>query len=686
MKKFIIFLFTTLFILNLNAQQWAKYYTGMDGSSSYLHNSIYNTAYDSQGNIYILGTFGEGATIDGDTLLDYFPHYNNSQSLLIAKLDPNGNMLWRKSIKNGQSSDVYPNYMQIVGDTSVVIATMMSLAGSDIQDYLFYLDTLIEAPINQYIIPGYPFPTSGYGTGFITLDLNGNLIDQHFLQLVSLDSNNAEIVPSGGGFYGTYLLYFPGPIYVDKSGYIYMYSMLSFPTYEETKAYTIKVDGQRNLSHFNLPFLAQGAMLFKFSPNFTDMVWNRDIVVDTVGYGTEPASIDVRARGMAVDSSGGIYVTGYLDTFRDGYGDSTCYKEAIVDTNNPLHRIKIDAGDWCTGFIVKYNNDGDVMWTNQLYGRKELFDEYNYYNTNYSDFSNIVISEENNAAYVIGVAALLNPVTNLYFEDSIPLRKYCDTTDGTIFFAKFNKETGSYMSHGIAPSAYNSSDNNNSYVNNSSITVKNNQVFAQTVYSRHLMGIDTNYYRENAMGLAFIRWKDNGYIIDVKNFPTNCDGNKLKSRNTLVNDNGDMILTGMFNQSIDFGNVSLTSGSYSSAYIVKFNDPSFIVPFVGGDTLNDRQPTPDTSGLNNIINIEGNNIFVYPNPTKDNVYIITQGEIINSFSIYNTNGQLIQKDENAVFSSDKTKLKLNLSNENKGVYIIKIITNKNVYSRKIIVN
>lgn len=87
-------------------------------------------------------------------------------------------MLWRKSIKNGQSSNVYPNYMQIVGDTSVVIATMMSLAGSDIQDYLFYLDTLIESPINSYILPQYPFPNQGnsfgIGNAFITLDLNGN--------------------------------------------------------------------------------------------------------------------------------------------------------------------------------------------------------------------------------------------------------------------------------------------------------------------------------------------------------------------------------------------------------------------------------------------------------------------------------------------------------------------------------
>lgn len=346
--------------------------------------------------------------------MDYFPHYNNSQSLLIAKLDPNGNMLWRKSIKNGQSSNVYPNYMQIVEDTSIVIATMMSLAGSAHQDYLFYLDTLIEAPLNQNIILGYPFPTSGLGTGFITLDLNGNLINQHFLQLVSLDSINTEFTLPGGSFYGTNFLNNPGPFYTDKDGYIYMYTMFYSPTPYETRAYAIKVDGQRNLSPFNLPFLAQGAMLFKFTPNFTDMVWNKDIVIDTIGYGAEPAAINVQARGMTVDSSGGIYVTGYLDTFRDGYGDSTCYKEAIVDTNNPSHRIKIDAGDWCTGFIVKYNKDGDVMWTNQLYGRKELFNEYEY--RNMVTFDNATISEENNAVYIVGNAGFLNQGCNLYLK------------------------------------------------------------------------------------------------------------------------------------------------------------------------------------------------------------------------------------------------------------------------------
>ncbi|MFA6367650.1 MAG: T9SS type A sorting domain-containing protein, partial [Bacteroidales bacterium] len=75
-------------------------------------------------------------------------------------------------------------------------------------------------------------------------------------------------------------------------------------------------------------------------------------------------------------------------------------------------------------------------------------------------------------------------------------------------------------------------------------------------------------------------------------------------------------------------------------------------------------------------------LFLYPNPTKDEVYITSKGEMINSYSLYNTNGQLLLKSEKL-----KTKReKLNLSNFSKGVYMIKIITDKNVYSKKVIVN
>lgn len=98
----------------------------------------------------------------------------------------------------------------------------------------------------------------------------------------------------------------------------------------------------------------------------------------------------------------------------------------------------------------------------------------------------------------------------------------------------------------------------------------------------------------------------------------------------------------MFNNSIDFGNIQLTSGGNSTAYIAKFNDPSFIIPFEGGDTLNDQEPR---ANLDYVVGLTENQIIIYPNPTKDIVNIISTNERINSYTLYNMGGQTLIKSE-----------------------------------------
>lgn len=435
------------------------------------------------------------------------------------------------------------------------------------------------------------------------------------------------------------------------------------------------VDKEREFT-FNIPSV-ENLTLFKFSPNFEDMVWCRSIRNNTVSYGGDSMNFMPYARGIDIDSSGNIYITGFLDVSRDihreGYGDSNCYSEVIVSPDNPNHKIKIAPTDSHTGFIIKYNSDGEVLWANQMYGESHRTIS----GSQFCDIANVVVSEENNAVYFLGYGALLNPRGGgkLYFEDSIPLRKYHDSTTNVLFFAKLDMETGKYISHGITPSAYSTTYGYNYNVTNPSFTVKNNQVFAQTVYSGHLKGNDTNYY---GTGLAFMRWKDNGYIIDVKAFPSPPNWSYSGAKNTLVNDNGEMILTGMFNNSIQFGNIQLIGGSNSNAYIVKYSsDSSFLVPFEGGDTLNDQKPI---SSFINEISLTNNQLIIYPNPTKDDIYIISTNERINSYSILNTNGQRVMNKENIKANKEK----INLSNIPKGMYIIKIITDNNVYSRKVI--
>jgi len=678
MKKIITLIAITIVSFNLYSQQWAKSYTGSEGSSTSFFNTVYNTVCDSQGNIYIVGTFGEGATFDGIPLLDA-QLFNNAQSLVIAKLDPNGNMLWRKAIKNESNYHVWPaNNLKIVGDTSIVfLASKMKLPLNNNSYFLYYLDTLVRVPQNESYFPDYPFSAldGRAGSMLITLDLDGNLINNHFLKLSYLDTNNQEISRE-------YLINRQGTFDIDKDGYVYIYSdVVAFYSGVNIDSLKIIADAGRELGPFNIP-LDANATLFKFSPNCQDLVWVRSVAVDTVTYGGDSLMITPLARGIDIDSSGNIYITGYLqvyrDIYREGYGDSTCYTDVIVNPNNPNHKIRIAPKDAFTGFIVKYNSDGDVMWTNQMYGKDcEAITQ-----APVCDISNVVVSEENNATYFLAVGGFLSPYFgggSLFFEDSIPLRKYHDSTRTMLFFAKLDKETGRYISHGIAPSAYATADNYNYFVTNPSFTVKNNQVFAQTVYEGHLKGNDTNYYGN---GFAFIRWKDNGYIIDTKNFTTTTTGGRLGAKNTVVNDNGDMILTGMFSNNIQFGNIQLIGGSNSNAYIVKYSsDSSFLVPFEGGDTLNDQKPR-DTTNLDYVIGLTDNQIIISPNPTKDFVNIISTNETINSYTLYNMGGQIIIKSEKIKTKSEK----LNLSSLPKGVYVIKVITDKNTYTRKIVRN
>jgi hypothetical protein len=676
MKKLISLIAITIVSFNLYSQQWAKSYTGSEGSSTSFFNTVYNTVCDSQGNTYFVGTFGEGATFDGIPLLDA-PLYNNPQSLVIAKLDPNGNMLWRKAIKNESNYHVWPaNNLRIVGDTSIVfLASKMKLPLNNNSYLLYYLDTLVRVPQGENYFPDYPFSAldGRAGSMLIILDLDGNLINNHFLKLSYLDTNNQEISRE-------YLINRQGTFDIDKDGYIYIYTDV-ITNYSGFYIDSLKIiaDAGRELGPFNIP-LDANATLFKFSPNCQDLVWVRSVAVDTVTYGGDSLMITPLARGIDIDSSGNIYITGYLQVYRDiyseGFGDSTRYTDVIVNPNNPNHKIRIAPKDSHTGFIVKYNSNGDVMWTNQMYGKDcEVMTQ-----APFCDISNVVVSEENNAVYFLGYGAFLDSVYggSLYFEDSIPLRKYHDSTTNQLFFAKLDKETGRYISHGIAPSAYSTGCNYNVYITNPSFSVKNNQVFAQTTFTGHLKGNDTNYYGN---GLAFIRWKDNGYIIDTKNFPTNPNWVRAGAKNTVVNNNGDMILTGMFNNSIDFGDIQLTSGSNSTAYIAKFNDPSFIIPFEGGDTLNDQEPR-DTTNLDYVIGLTDNQIIISPNPTKDFVNIISTNEKINSYTLYNMGGQIIIKREKIKTKSEK----INLSNLPKGVYVIKVITDKNSYTRKIVKN
>ena len=95
-------LFITLAAPAQGEWKWAHYWTGSGGDLTNIFNNITNTAFDEEGNVYVYGTMGGNARLDGDMLMfssnsDVIT--TSEHSILLAKFDTLGTMLWYRVIK-----------------------------------------------------------------------------------------------------------------------------------------------------------------------------------------------------------------------------------------------------------------------------------------------------------------------------------------------------------------------------------------------------------------------------------------------------------------------------------------------------------------------------------------------------------------------------------------------------------
>lgn len=668
-KPLILLVFLFLNIINLQSQgewQWAKSYSGQDDNmNGGLYNQITRSVYDSQGNIYIAGTMGENAFLDNDENLSEGPMMGYS-SVLLSKFDPQGNLLWKRSIKNSQY-DSYTNWMEIVGDTSIVLLANSDSPGGNGGRRLWYLDTLI---IGQYPNPPtYPLNGGGFSC-FITFDLDGNKQSEFFLRQRYYTLQGTLI---GGSLSFDKLI----PFHIDKNGYTYMCVNIDKPSNADSVRIVINNQKIFPLGDFSV---SNNAWLLKFTPDF-DLVWSKQLVRDTSGIGNENSlltNFSTYPTGITVDEEENLYLTGYIDHYRSD--DTSYYREVHLGAGKKL--ILNDAGCDNLGFIIKYDTTGEPIWANQVFGEKKVNVDTSITSAYTTTISTSSINKDNNCIYISGyayhsLAYILNnqlvydsTICKLYFDDGTQLLFETDTSTGTpkkvgLFFAKLNKETGRYISHGVTNGVFFQRQSENSFV------ARNNQVIKKLRYIHHLKGIDSVYYTGGVTypGFAIVRWMDNGELIEVNNIPVFADPGKTRDGNTIMNDNGDLFITGMYSNNISFGDISLNGSSgRSNAFMAKYTDTTFLHPYLS---------TAEDIAIEN-----SNNLIIYPNPAYNEVNIKAQGEMIIDFSLYNINGQLIFKKDSPKAKTEKLSLFL----LPKGVYLLKVKTDKNVYSRKVIRN
>lgn len=168
------------FIQKLNSDGefiWARSITPTTASTA----SAHDLDSDSQGNVYITGTYTD--TADFDPGQDDFLTSNGNEDAFILKLDADGNFLWANSV-GGASGD-------IGNSISVDLAGNVITTG-------FYHNTVDFNP-NQGV---FELTTNGSRAAYIQiLDTNGEFINAFPFDGTSIDEGEAMTIDTEGNLY-----------------------------------------------------------------------------------------------------------------------------------------------------------------------------------------------------------------------------------------------------------------------------------------------------------------------------------------------------------------------------------------------------------------------------------------------------------------------------------------------------
>ena len=651
-------LFATLFtLLTASAQgewKWAHHWSGAAGAPSDHYNTITKTAFDEDGNIYIWGIMGGQPTFNGSTFL----FINNPQvygsgrrASLLAKFDTLGNMLWYKVVKSSER-ECYSHWME-VKDNKVYISGNLSLGDvdHDVSTWLYYFDTLITAsqahaiPEDQRLPPYKP----GVYTYFATFDLDGNLLDNHFVNALT-----REYV--GGDIRGEEPLCLPNlgciPVHVDNEGNTYVFTRLGYnggesdpytiQIYGDTiRKYDIYLPGSVNLTQVGL----YTAMMYKFSPSW-ELLYAKPMVEHTEGIASSWALVGdsvnqrytVWIQGLSFDESDNMYVSGNISLAIGSNHGEGIHQYPIHIYWDSTHYSTMQ--DWSSidemPFLIKYDTNGKVLWNNQIYTvgspkpGAQNFAGAEWRGSCYAD----------NHIYVVGSGAVKSAASLNFDEQGHSLQPFTDNHFTTAFFVRYNATTGQYAGHGIIP--------------------------AENAQPGQMPAVSGNRILSFSNKDIIYQWCIDGTYINEIN-PGSISFTGLKSSFLLIDDNGNLLLcfsttsSGSLGNGVSFGS---PTGS-SSAVFALYHNPEFATPYVGIPEYDGPEPE----------------VRLWPNPATDKITIESEEEFpVKSVSIADMQGQLL-----AILPVNDVRCTLNVHKLAPGTYIAHVETKAGMVDRKFVV-
>ncbi|MBP5662878.1 MAG: T9SS type A sorting domain-containing protein [Bacteroidales bacterium] len=640
--------------------QWANFWTGNDDplSSTNAYNYVVKTAFDDEGNIYAFGSCGGTAqVVDQQTAV----HLSNNPIVLTArtrgsvlvKFDRNGNLLWSRLIKNsGLGADTDPYDMFFDGDKIVIAGNYQFQA----MEQLWFFDTLIY---NQQVagIPWeeqHPPYAVGNFTYFVTFDLDGNRLATSIVHTLSREFYES-IGMRGNSFLGN-----KGSICIDSRGSTYIAVDVTY-TGPDTMPYTIVVDKDTNRMSFDVYFPENccymngvwspinNTLLYKFSSDW-ELEWVRRIVDHAEGLSPylprdtiNPCYVAV-SGGLSIDDNDKLYLSGYLTDMM------------MMDEHNqyPMH-IYWDSVHYATvlnygmayytPYIVKYDSDGNVLWSNQAYVRNES----NSVSLSTNWFDNCI---NDDGVYLIGRKTNIPGYQTMYYFDGE--ENQLPNFDGQqVYFVKFDKQTGQFVNYGIMPGQ-------TSVSNRIRPTVINNHLLFQVVG----LGV-----QQTSTLLCY--FNTNGQFMGADTISYTID-DWHKSGGVVVSDEGYILCDMMNSQDLTFGHdmtLDLYNDNRSCAIIALKYDPSILEPYP-------EEPVEVKKYDERL-----DRIRLYPNPATDRITIESPEDLpIDGVAITNLAGQFL-----GVRIVDATHADISVRDLPAGTYIAHINTRTGNTERKFVV-
>ncbi len=651
-KHLVPVVFILLATLSASAQgewKWANYWTGGEELGSHETNRVVRTAFDDNGNIYVFGSFGGSATLYAQNGTSHFSDNtaivaNGSPGTVLAKFDSLGNLLWHRFIKSLNSSCM--PYDMFVRDNRITIAGEYAFQLNSVTQ-LWFIDTLIDSQCalsypSGTIHPPYTFGNYSY---FVTFDLDGNKLDNHFVHTIARERIGGEYLldmPLSRRILGAH------PVCVDSQGNTFI-ALSTYYAGPDTLPYTIVIDGDSTKTYqIFLPGNCTddsqqiyNMMICKFTPNW-ELAWMKLIVDHTEGlspnlpYDSLHPYFVPYMGGMSIDEEDNLYVSGYLSQMdmMDAYNQ---YPMRIYWDNTHFAEVADQSLAKLLPFLIKYSADGSIVWSNQAFVKNGP--SANFYET--IDWSDNYV--DNQGVYLLGRAENISGSNPIFYFDNENNSLQILSGNHSSFYVKFDKYNGTFMKLGQPTGSHTSA------LLGATPTVINNHLLGQFAYD----------FNSDSF-LAY--FNIDGSFVSADTVSTIHDPYSLPQK-TIANNHGGILCDRIASQNLSFGHnlsVNFTNHNNSHAVFAYKYDPSILEPFVPDDSV----------GIEDYLGRRESDIYLYPNPTSGEAVVCGYMYGYRSIELLDLQGRKLAT---LLDSPHGTSLpEIDLSPYPSGTYLVKI--------------